>query len=81
MPNVQGVEKRALGIREEGEACCEVIAQAPGDFRGVDADRVEFDALAGDRLVVAFELNQLGTAERSPIAAIEDIEGGFAGAA
>jgi len=79
VPNIQHIKQLAFGIREEGEARLEVIAQAARSFGGVDAHRVELYAFSIDFFVVAFELDQLGAAKRSPVAAIENVERGFAG--
>jgi len=79
MPDAQCVEKLALGIREEDEAGLQMIAQPPGRFGRIGADRVQLNTSSRDFVVVAFELNQLGAAEGSPIAAVEYIECGLPG--
>ena len=74
--DTEGVEQYPVGVAEKDQLTIETSLETLGGRRRVDADCVDPDAGLGDSSVVGFELDELGAAERSPIAAIEYVEPG-----
>lgn len=74
MTNAEGVEKPCVGIAQKGEIAVEALLEPPRNLGGVDADGIDVDTRTGDSLIVTVELDELDAAERSPIAAVENIE-------
>ena len=60
-----GIGKKRIGVAMP-------LAKPPRDFRSVHADRYRTNAQGFELVQIFFDTPQLGVAERSPIAAIED---------
>jgi hypothetical protein len=75
MADVQSVEHLTLGIGKKREVTSQTLSQCFRRVRLIDADGEQLYTLPFDLFVVLCELPELSTAEGSPIATIEDVQG------
>lgn len=64
------------GIRKEWESVPPLAAEVPGLLGRIDADRGDLDAAGAKFREALLKTPQLGVAQRSPVAAIEDQQDG-----
>lgn len=72
--NIEDIEQLTLGVGKKRKPGFQAISQTSRSFRGVDTHGIKRDPLVGNTSIVAFELNQLGPAKRSPIPAVKNVE-------
>src|SRR5262249_31790184 len=73
--DVVGIDRLALGVRQQGGCDLRPVRELLEDGRVVVADTYELDPGLLDRLDVALQLDQLRPAEWSPIGRAEEHEG------
>src|SRR5262249_22233078 len=70
--DVVGVDRPALGVREQGEGDLLAVGELLEGRWWIIADADDLDACGFDRLEIALQLDQLPTAERSPVGRAEE---------
>jgi hypothetical protein len=71
---VELIEELTFLIRKKDELGAQTLAQSAGYGRGIHADGEDLDFFRGDAMIKPLELPELRRTERSPIAAIKQIE-------